>query len=141
MANRRLIITFALVFALAFSLFYYVLFTTVDFGSVSTQQRTLYLNQVGIFAEKENADKICEKLEKKKMNAYQIEKNDQIYVVTSIYEDKEQTEKEGKTLTEMEMSYLTKKVTAEGREMVQAVDEKDYVKVLEAVQSDEDTGS
>ena len=31
MANRRLIITFALVFALAFSLFYYVLFTTVDF--------------------------------------------------------------------------------------------------------------
>ena len=39
------------------------------------------------------------------------------------------------------MSYLTKKVTAEGREMVQAVDEKDYVKVLEAVQSDEDTGS
>lgn len=75
------------------------------------------------------------------MNAYQIEKNDQIYVVTSIYEDKEQTEKEGKTLTEMEMSYLTKKVTAEGREMVQAVDEKDYVKVLEAVQSDEDTGS
>ena len=75
------------------------------------------------------------------MNAYQIEKNDQIYVVTSIYEDKEQTEKEGKILTEMEMSYLTKKVTAEGREMVQAVDEKDYVKVLEAVQSDEDTGS
>ena len=134
MRNRKVIVSFALVFAAVFALFYYVLFQLLS-AKGGTEARTLYLNQVGIFAEKENADKICEKLEKKKMNAYQI------YVVTSIYEDKEQTEKEGKTLTEMEMSYLTKKVTAEGREMVQAVDEKDYVKVLEAVQSDEDTGS
>ena len=140
MRNRKVIVSFALVFAAVFALFYYVLFQFLS-AKGGTEARTLYLNQVGIFDEKENADKICEKLEKKKMNAYQIEKNDQIYVVTSIYEDKEQTEKEGKTLTEMEMSYLTKKVTAEGREMVQAVDEKDYVKVLEAVQSDEDTGS
>ena len=125
MRNRKVIVSFALVFAAVFALFYYVLFQLLS-AKGGTEARTLYLNQVGIFAEKENADKICEKLEKKKM---------------SIYEDKEQTEKEGKTLTEMEMSYLTKKVTAEGREMVQAVDEKDYVKVLEAVQSDEDTGS
>ena len=54
MANRRLIITFALAFSLVFSLFYYVLFTTVDFGGGQQQTRTLYLNQVGIYAESEN---------------------------------------------------------------------------------------
>lgn len=98
MANRRLIITFALVFALAFSLFYYVLFTTVDFGSVSTQQRTLYLNQVGIYEESENAKKICAQLEEQGLTPYQIEQDGRQIVMTSVYEDETKTEEEGKQL-------------------------------------------
>ena len=45
MANRRLIITFALAFSLLFSLFYYHLFTTVDFGGGQQHTPTLYLNK------------------------------------------------------------------------------------------------
>ena len=67
MRNRKVIVSFALVFAAVFALFYYVLFQLLS-AKGGTEARTLYLNQVGIFAEKENADKICEKLEKKKMN-------------------------------------------------------------------------
>ena len=64
MRNRKVIVSFALVFAAVFALFYYVLFQLLS-AKGGTEARTLYLNQVGIFAEKENADKICEKLEKK----------------------------------------------------------------------------
>ena len=66
MRNRKVIVSFALVFAAVFALFYYVLFQLLS-AKGGTEARTLYLNQVGIFAEKENADKICEKLEKKKL--------------------------------------------------------------------------
>lgn len=136
MANRRLIITFALVFALAFSLFYYVLFTTVDFGSVSTQQRTLYLNQVGIYEESENAKKICAQLEEQGLTPYQIEQDGRQIVMTSVYEDETKTEEEGKQLEKMELAYITKKITVEGEEMSTAVDEQDYQKVLQAMKDE-----
>ena len=86
MANRRLIITFALAFSLVFSLFYYVLFTTVDFGGGQQQTRTLYLNQVGIYAESENAQKICEQLKEKGLTPYQVEEDGRQIVMTSVYE-------------------------------------------------------
>ena len=110
MGNRRLIITFALVFAAVFSLFYYAMFHMLDVEGTETQ-RTLYLNQVGIFEESGNAQKICDQLQ----------------------------EHQGKTIEEMGMNYLTKKITVEGSELVQAVDDGDYVRVLQAV-DDEDTG-
>ena len=59
--------------------------------------------------------------------------------MTSIYAEEEKTEQEGKTIEEMGMNYLTKKITVEGGELVQAVDDGDYVRVLQAV-DDEDTG-
>ena len=128
MGNRRLIITFALVFAAVFSLFYYAMFHMLDVEETKTQ-RTLYLNQVGIFEESDNEHQL---------SAYQVEKEGRITVVTSIYAEEEKTEQEGKTIEEMGMNYLTKKITVEGSELVQAVDDGDYVRVLQAV-DDEDT--
>ena len=138
MGNRRLIITFALVFAAVFSLFYYAMFHMLDVEETKTQ-RTLYLNQVGIFEESSNAQKICDQLQEHQLSAYQVEKEGRITVVTSIYAEEEKTEQEGKTIEEMGMNYLTKKITVEGSELVQAVDDGDYVRVLQAV-DDEDTG-
>ena len=126
MANRRLIITFALAFSLVFSLFYYVLFTTVDFGGGQQQTRTLYLNQVGIYAESENAQKICEQLKEQGLTPYQVEED----------EEEDKTEEEGKKLEEMELAYITKKITVEGEEMSMAVDERDYQKVLQAMKDE-----
>ena len=138
MGNRRLIITFALVFAAVFSLFYYAMFHMLDVEETETQ-RTLYLNQVGIFEESGTAQKICDQLQEHQLSAYQVEKEGRITVVTSIYAEEEKTEQEGKTIEEMGMNYLTKKITVEGSELVQAVDDGDYVRVLQAV-DDEDTG-
>lgn len=138
MGNRRLIITFALIFAAVFSLFYYALFQLFAQGSEEAS-RTLYLNQVGIFEESGNAQKICDQLQEHQLSAYQVEKEGRITVVTSIYAEEEKTEQEGKTIEEMGMNYLTKKITVEGSELVQAVDDGDYVRVLQAV-DDEDTG-
>ncbi len=136
MANRRLIITFALAFSLVFSLFYYVLFTTVDFGGGQQKTRTLYLNQVGIYAESENAQKICEQLKEKGLTPYQVEEDGRQIVMTSVYEEEDKTEEEGKTLEEMELAYITKKITVEGEEMSTAVDEQDYQKVLQAMKDE-----
>ena len=136
MANRRLIITFALAFSLVFSLFYYVLFTAVDFGGGQQQTRTLYLNQVGIYAESENAQKICEQLKEKGLTPYQVEEDGRQIVMTSVYEEEDKTEEEGKKLEEMELAYITKKITVEGEEMSTAGDEQDYQKVLQAMKDE-----
>lgn len=139
MGNRRLIITFALIFAAVFSLFYYALFQLFAQGSEEAS-RTLYLNQVGIFEEEENAQKVCDRLTAQKLSPYQVEKEGAFVVVTSIYDNEEATEAEAKTLEEMELSYLTKKITVEGSDLVKAVDAGDYEKVLQAVE-DEASGA
>ena len=57
-------------------------------------------------------------------------------VMTSVYEEEDKTEEEGKKLEEMELSYITKKITVEGEEMSTAVDERDYQKVLQAMKDE-----
>ncbi len=138
MGNRKVIITFAFVFSIAFAAFYFVLFQF--FGSKEEESRVLYLNQVGIYEDETNAENMCDRLSDKKLTPYAVEKEKQIVVVTSIYEDEEKTEKEGDILEEMDLNYLTKKITVEGTEMIKAVDDKEYVRVLQAIE-DEDTKS
>ena len=138
MGNRKVIITFAFVFSIAFAAFYFVLFQF--FGSKEEESRVLYLNQVGIYEDETNAENMCDRLNDKKLTPYAVEKENQIFVVTSIYEDEEKTEKEGDILEEMDLNYLTKKITVEGTEMIKAVDDKEYVRVLQAIE-DEDTKS
>lgn len=138
MGNRKVIITFAFVFSIAFAAFYFVLFQF--FGSKEEESRVLYLNQVGIYEDETNAENMCDRLSDKKLTPYAVEKENQIFVVTSIYEDEEKTEKEGDILEEMDLNYLTKKITVEGTEMIKAVDDKEYVRVLQAIE-DEDTKS
>ncbi|MEI3146936.1 MAG: hypothetical protein V8T10_02815 [Merdibacter sp.] len=100
------------------------------------QTRTLYLNQVGIYAESENAQKICEQLKEKGLTPYQVEEDGRQIVMTSVYEEEDKTEEEGKKLEEMELAYITKKITVEGEEMSTAVDEQDYQKVLQAMKDE-----
>lgn len=138
MGNRKVIITFAFVFSIAFAAFYFVSFQF--FGSKEKESRVLYLNQVGIYEDETNAENMCDRLSDKKLTPYAVEKENQIFVVTSIYEDEEKTEKEGDILEEMDLNYLTKKITVEGTEMIKAVDDKEYVRVLQAIE-DEDTKS
>ena len=54
----------------------------------------------------------------------------------SVYEEEDKTEEEGKKLEEMELAYITKKITVEGEEMSTAVDEQDYQKVLQAMKDE-----
>ena len=56
--------------------------------------------------------------------------------MTSVYEEEDKTEEEGKKLEEMELAYITKKITVEGEEMSMAVDERDYQKVLQAMKDE-----
>ncbi len=137
MGNRRIIIIFAWIFTCVFALFYYFLFQMLANNEVSS--RVLYLNQVGIYAKQANADQMCERLKEQDLTPYAVEKDDKIYVVTSIYETEDETEEEGEVLEEMGLNYLTKKITVEGTDMIEAVDEKDFVKVLQAI-DDEATG-
>ena len=63
MGNRKIIIIFAVIFTCIFSLFYYVLFQML--GAEESSSRVLYLNQVGIFEESANAEKMCDRLREK----------------------------------------------------------------------------
>ena len=103
---------------------------------MSTQLRTLYLNQVGIYEESENAKKSCAQLEEQGLTPYQIEQDGRQIVMTSVYEDETKTEEEGKQLEKMELAYITKKITVEGEEMSKAVDDQDYQKVLQAMKDE-----
>ena len=65
MRNRKVIVSFALVFAAVFALFYYVLFQLLS-AKGGTEARTLYLNQVGILCRKRECRQDLRKTGKEK---------------------------------------------------------------------------
>lgn len=136
MGNRKVIVSFGLLFSAIFALFYYVLFTTVSEQGTKEESRTLYVNQVGIYAEEDNAEKVYEKLKQEGFTPYRVNRDEKQIIMTSVSTKEDTTKEEGEKLQELEYSYITKKITVEGAKLAKAVDEKDYQKVLQAMEDE-----
>ncbi len=134
MENKRVFISFAVVFSIIFSCVYLMLFSVLEKQTI--EQKTLYMLQVGLFDEKENAEKMQSKLNKDEIKSYVWNKNKQFVVICGVSEQKRETKKVEDTLKEKNMSYVEKKVMIKDKKLISLMKEKEYGKVLEKIKNE-----
>lgn len=134
MENRRVFISFAVAFSVIFSCVYLMLFSALEKQTI--EQKTLYMLQVGLFDEKQNAEKMQSKLNKDEIKSYVWNKNKQFVVICGVSEQKKETKKVEDTLKEKNMSYVEKKVMIKDKNLISLMKEKEYGKVLEKIKDE-----
>lgn len=134
MENRRVFISFAVAFSVIFSCVYLMLFSALEKQTI--EQKTLYMLQVGLFDEKQNAEKMQSKLNKDEIKSYVWNKNKQFVVICGVSEQKKETKKVEDTLKEKNMSYVEKKVMIKDKKLISLMKEKEYGKVLEKIKNE-----
>lgn len=132
MENKKLIVLFATAFSIFFSVIYYFLFS-MTMQNATQDSRTLYMNQVGLYKEKESVTSMEDTLKKAGLQPYAFKQKDLTAVVCSVSTKESETRKEQVKLKELKHSYIQKSVRVDDQEVVKLIDQKEYAKALERI--------
>lgn len=133
MENKRLIVLFAAIFSIIFSLFYYFLFSVMIVQDTSNEKRTLYMNQVGLYEKQDGVNATIEKLNVEGFEAYALKQDNVTAVVCSVGVEDTQVKKDQEKLKQLGYSFIEKSVTVEESDIVEFIDAKQYDKALERI--------
>ncbi|NBK98779.1 MAG: SPOR domain-containing protein [Erysipelotrichia bacterium] len=133
MRNRKLIYFFALSLSIIFSLFYLLVFHYYIPSDKEDKQTTLYLNQIGLYKEESNAQKVQSDLQSKQISSYLYKKDDIYVVVCGVSEIEKETQKVEEQLKNQAYSYLSKKIAIKDDEISTLIEAKQYQKALEMI--------
>ncbi|MFR6361055.1 SPOR domain-containing protein [Amedibacterium intestinale] len=136
MNRKRIIILLALFFSILFSSFYYMLFSVIG---TSSSQKTLHMNQVGLYKEEKNLEEAKQKLEEDGFRVYQMKQGDVTALVCGVNEDKKKTEEEQKELADKNYSFIEKSVTVSSDEITDLIKQKKYKEALEKIGNESKT--
>lgn len=136
MNRKRIIILLALFFSILFSSFYYMLFSVIG---TSSSQKTLHMNQVGLYKEEKNLEEAKQKLEEDGFHVYQMKQGDVTALVCGVNEDKKKTEEEQKELADKNYSFIEKSVTVSSDEITDLIKQKKYMEALEKIGNESKT--
>lgn len=136
MNRKRIIILLALFFSILFSSFYYMLFSVIG---TSSSQKTLHMNQVGLYKEEKNLEEAKQKLEEDGFHVYQMKQGDVTAFVCGVNEDKKKTEEEQKELADKNYSFIEKSVTVSSDEITDLIKQKKYKEALEKIGNESKT--
>ena len=131
MKIKYLIFTIALTFSLLFSLMYFMLFRS-NIPRDEKYEITLYMNQIGLYKQVENANKVKNTLEAQGVKTY-IYKNQDLYVVVSGVGEKEDAIENGNTLKPLSYTYILKEFVIEDPTILSYIQEENYEKALELI--------
>ena len=136
MNRKRIIILLALFFSILFSSFYYMLFSVIG---TSSSQKTLHMNQEGLYKEEKNLEEAKQKLEEDGFHVYQMKQGDVTALVCGVNEDKKKTEEEQKELADKNYSFIEKSVTVSSDEITDLIKQKKYKEALEKIGNESKT--
>lgn len=133
MKNKKLIYFFAISLSIIFSLIYLLLFHYYIPSSEEVKSATLYLNQVGLYKEKANAEKMNLELQSDQITGYIYMKDDIYVVVCGVSADQKQTQKIEEQLKEHSYSYIDKVYQITDEEIVSLINANQYQDALELI--------
>lgn len=133
MKNKKLIYFFAISLSIIFSLIYLLLFHYYIPSSEEVKSATLYLNQVGLYKEKANAEKMNLELQSDEITGYIYMKDDIYVVVCGVSADQKQTQKIEEQLKEHSYSYIDKVYQITDEEIVSLINANQYQDALELI--------
>lgn len=132
MNQKRMIVVAALVFALLFTGFYYLLFSyTVQ--NEETLHKTLYMNQVGLYKRDDTMKEMQQKLKDNGISSYTWKQGDVTAVVCYISTNVDDTKNGQEKLKSLKLNYIQKTANIESNEVAKLIDEKKYQEVLERI--------
>lgn len=131
MGNRKLIYFFAVLLSGIFTVFYYAVFTTFSSSDAGISEKSLYMNQVGLYAQADSVNTIVEQLKSAGLDAYTRKSGDVTAVMTGVSTKKKDTKAQQETLTKLQYSFVLKKITTNDPKAIEAIDKKDYAAALE----------
>lgn len=132
MNKKRSVIFFALLLSCLFSVIFVVGFMMISPTSESVR---LAMNQVGIYQNEENANKVLDALTSMNLKPYSYKQESLTIVVCSLSTDTAQTREEQTILEGAGYAYIYKEIESKDREFVEAVKKQNYEKVMELMQN------
>ena len=105
----------------------------------SSSQKTLHMNQVGLYKEEKNLEEAKQKLEEDGFHVYQMKQGDVTALVCGVNEDKKKTEEEQKELADKNYSFIEKSVTVSSDEITDLIKQKKYKEALEKIGNESKT--
>lgn len=133
MKFKRWMFIVALLFSLFFSFIYVFLFVS-SIPENTDQEVILYVNQVGLYKEEENAHKMKNTLQEKGLTMYIYKKEDVYVVLSGVSLDQKDCDENGQKLASMACSYLRKEFKISDAEMISYAKAKQFEKVLELME-------
>lgn len=133
MKYKTLICGLAFTFSILFSFIYLFIFGIYNPKYQNDEKVTLYMNQIGLYKEIENAQNVKKNLEEKQIRAY-IYKNEDLYVVVCGLGSEEEAHNNGETLKNLSYSHILKKVEISDPKMITYVKNEDFEKALELME-------
>lgn len=132
MNKKRSVIFFALLLSCFFSAIYVVGFMMITPHEESVR---LAMNQVGIYQNGENANKVMDALTSMNLIPYSYKQKSLTIVVCSLSMDTTKTKAEQTILEEAGYAYIYKEIESKDSEFVAAVKNQNYERVMELMQN------
>lgn len=133
MKNKKLIYFFAITLSIIFSIIYLLVFKYYIPSHEDSKTASLYVNQIGLYKEKANADKILSNLQSHQIEGYIYKKKDIYVVVCGVSDNQEDSKKVEASLKKQSLSYIAKKIDVKDDTMVAMIAAKQYQQVLELI--------
>lgn len=132
MNKKRSVIFFALLLSCLFSAIY-----VIGFMIITPQKESIRLamNQIGIYQNQENANKVMAALTSLELEPYSYQQDSLTIVVCSLSSDSEKTKAEQRLLEQAGYAYIYKEIASKESTFVKAVQEENYDKVMELMEN------
>lgn len=134
MKNKNLIYLFAITLSIIFSVIYLLIFHYYIPSSEEDNKSTmLYLNQIGLYKEKANAEKVASDLQSNQITGYIYKKEDVYVVACGVSKDESESKKIEEQLKALSYSYINKKISIKDGEITELINSKKYQEALELI--------
>lgn len=134
MKNKNLIYLFAITLSIIFSVIYLLIFHYYIPSSEEDNKSTmLYLNQIGLYKEKANAEKVASDLQSNQITGYIYKKEDVYVVACGVSKDESESKKIEEQLKALSYSYINKKISIKDDEITELINSKKYQEALELI--------
>lgn len=128
MKAKQVIILVAFILSVVFGSLYIKFFSTIG-SSIH-----IYVCQVGIYKEEENANAMIEKLKTAGLNGYSYKKDATLIVISDIFLKEKEANELGKKISEQQLTCVIKEYSI-SKDLQQAVEKKEYEGVLKELAS------
>ena len=132
MENKRWITISAILFSVVFAFVYYVLFS-FTLGKADIDQRTLFMNQVGLYEKQSSVKNMQDKLEKEGLKSYTMKQEDLTAVICGVSTQEKESNEIQEQLKKLNYSYIPKSVTLKDAVIIDLIDAKSYEEALERI--------